>query len=424
MNRIVISAALVATISAGAVAQEIVWLETRFHRVHLRNGNFLDGKLLQMTEKDVILQLGPGQMNVRRDTVDRIEFMKVRSVWEKPKLDPPLVKKEPSETPKAASRPKAASPMQPLDVSPSLEKNTRAILDRMKIANREQKDALVEHLAQLGDNAAPYLCSLIETASEDIRERLMAAVMKMNDPAALSVAARLLDSGENSVRIRAIRIIAAGGDIEYARHLRALVDDENAAVRSSSIDALQNLGDVDSFDAVATSVVDADPGVRLSSVTAVLELGRKSGQMMRAVEVLGDGLYRNSQPKVLLDLLAGLGRTGHKEAWRSLVTQLSHSDPKVRAMAASALANCMSPEALPSVIERMTEEQDKSVRVNLAVAARNSRSQTAVPTLIDWLMSQDRDIQDAALQALVALTKQKLPLEYSAWKEWWDQANR
>jgi hypothetical protein len=39
-------------------------------------------------------------------------------------------------------------------------------------------------------------------------------------------------------------------------------------------------------------------------------------------------------------------------------------------------------------------------------------------------MSQDRDIQDAALQALVVLTKQKLPLEYGAWKEWWEQANR
>jgi len=54
------------------VAQEITWVETRFHRVHLQNGNFIDGHVLQVTNSDVLLKLPVGEMMIRKDTVDRI----------------------------------------------------------------------------------------------------------------------------------------------------------------------------------------------------------------------------------------------------------------------------------------------------------------------------------------------------------------
>ena len=42
-------------ILAATSVQDPVFVETRFHRVHLRNGNFIDGQIL--SEKPVSLEL-------------------------------------------------------------------------------------------------------------------------------------------------------------------------------------------------------------------------------------------------------------------------------------------------------------------------------------------------------------------------------
>src|SRR5687768_4428544 len=74
--------------SAGsAVAQdrppEIIVSYIRFHRVHLRNGNVIDGDLIGLTDREAVLKLSVGHIAIRRTQIEKIEFVKMRSITEK-----------------------------------------------------------------------------------------------------------------------------------------------------------------------------------------------------------------------------------------------------------------------------------------------------------------------------------------------------
>src|SRR5579872_6878724 len=72
--------ALLAWLAPPAAAQEVVWIDTQFHRVYLRNGNFIDGKIVQVNNREVHLDVVPGSMTFRLDMVDRIELIKMRTL--------------------------------------------------------------------------------------------------------------------------------------------------------------------------------------------------------------------------------------------------------------------------------------------------------------------------------------------------------
>src|SRR5258708_18777177 len=79
-----------------AALQQDGWSETSFHRIHLRNGNFIDGKVISDKPGEVILLLKSGELTVRRDQIDQVEIVKMRSWNEKPiilesKNKPPTV---------------------------------------------------------------------------------------------------------------------------------------------------------------------------------------------------------------------------------------------------------------------------------------------------------------------------------------------
>ena len=76
-------------------AQEAGWSETRFHRIHLRNGNFIDGDLIQDTRSMVVLKMPSGDFGVSKNQIARddqgqlrVEFIKMRTFRE----PPPIVK--------------------------------------------------------------------------------------------------------------------------------------------------------------------------------------------------------------------------------------------------------------------------------------------------------------------------------------------
>ncbi|HEX7901407.1 MAG TPA: hypothetical protein VF950_26850, partial [Planctomycetota bacterium] len=66
-----------------------VWTEIRFHRVHLRNGNFVDGTLVANEQESVTLRVKTGDIEITRDLIDKVEYVKMRSYKEKPADVPP-----------------------------------------------------------------------------------------------------------------------------------------------------------------------------------------------------------------------------------------------------------------------------------------------------------------------------------------------
>ena len=86
--------------------------DVRFYRVHLRNGNFLDGHLVRQDASKVVLRMSVGEMIVRRDQIERIEFIKLRSLGEPARVVP---KPAPIAAPAAPARPAEAPDRAHLD---------------------------------------------------------------------------------------------------------------------------------------------------------------------------------------------------------------------------------------------------------------------------------------------------------------------
>src|SRR5882672_8436923 len=84
-----------------ASLQQDGWSETTFDRVYLRNGNFIDGRVMENKPNEVLLQLKVGEMGIRRDQIDRVERLKLKS-WN----DKAIV----FDTPKGQVTPKSTDP--------------------------------------------------------------------------------------------------------------------------------------------------------------------------------------------------------------------------------------------------------------------------------------------------------------------------
>src|SRR6185436_21134294 len=74
--------ALILSLASAAAAQQqdqAGWVYTRFYRVHLRNGNCVDGDLVKRTDKEVIIRLPSGEISFRNDQIEKVEFVKLKS---------------------------------------------------------------------------------------------------------------------------------------------------------------------------------------------------------------------------------------------------------------------------------------------------------------------------------------------------------
>src|SRR6185503_11564542 len=99
--------AILAVPGAALFAQDADQFQTiRFHRVHLRNGNVIDGNLVALTDNMATLKLSSGEMSIKRGMIEKIEYIKMRSLLERP----PVVD-EKKEEKKADEQP--ASPATP-----------------------------------------------------------------------------------------------------------------------------------------------------------------------------------------------------------------------------------------------------------------------------------------------------------------------
>ena len=112
--------------------------ETRFHRVFLKNGNFVDGDLQRIEADTVVLRLKSGDVGINRDLVDRIEIVKMKAADEAPpKVDLParsteeLRKIEAAESPAPRVAPAYAAP-------PSVKAAVDPLASRLAKASAER----------------------------------------------------------------------------------------------------------------------------------------------------------------------------------------------------------------------------------------------------------------------------------------------
>src|SRR6185295_18511896 len=101
---------------------------------------------------------------------------------------------------------------------------------------------------------------------------------------------------------------------------------------------------------------------------------------------------------------------------------LSLNDPEsaTRGLVAEALATLAAPESIEALLPRLRSEDDKGVRLRLAALAQVLKNAEAVPPMIEWLRSTDRDVVATAAKSLQSITRQQFGESYDKWSDWWE----
>lgn len=404
-------------------AQEFDWVETRFHRIHLRNGNFIDGQLTDQSAIQVSVKMKAGDLIIKNDQVDWIELVKMRSLNERPKPIPKIPEKS---SPSAAKAKEVSTGRVSLSLSPEALSIKPAVLDlveRYRASAQERRRAVVADIAKAGPEAANVLASQLEETEGENHAVLLEIMGLLRDRRAVPSLVKLLSAKSPALRAEVADLLGLAGDDSAAGPLRALLRDPDAEVRKSALSALNLLDDRGGLDVIAGACADLDRAVRGKAAAVSLELGRKFECLDQVCRWLC-GLVDRSDPPVRADLVRVIGLTRSREGVPTLVSAVSDPESAVRALAVSALVTSGDGAARKTVLERLPLERECSPRIQLAIGAGKLKLMDSIDTMIVWLREDDKDLQAAVGNSLKILTGQDFGADPDKWLTWWRGAHR
>src|SRR5438132_6132475 len=131
--------------------------DLRFTRVHLRNGNFIDGQVVKDSVGSVLLRIRSGEIDIRRDQIDKVELVKMKSYGDRSIFfDKP---KAPDKGP-VAMPDKGPIKTPEVNTPEAIRKKVDMILFRYKQMRKNANDVLpVDQIQALGEEAVVYLAS-------------------------------------------------------------------------------------------------------------------------------------------------------------------------------------------------------------------------------------------------------------------------
>jgi len=413
MNPLILSLSFLAA-AAQAQAPLDSGAEVRFHRIHLRNGNFIDGKVTADKPDEVVVLMAAGEMAILRDQIDRVEMVKMKSYNDKAIiLDTPKAKKDEPSVPRTSKTMEVITPEQ-------IKRKVDVMLLRLKSSSTGEKEFGIAELQPLGDEGATYLASKAGAHDLAIQNAIMSALIVLGKPGP-KLAALLEEYMSNekaSLRGLALTVLTAtGGEADRARYLRPALRDPDAGVRIIAISSLGSVEDKDWFSDASDLIGDSNKDVRSRAVTICRRLSAGTPLNEKLVSIATTHL-RSADANIRGEMAGLIGVLGILEAWSSLTPLLRDTDASVRAAAAQGLMGLAAPESGPEIVSVLAAETDRWVRIYLAGAAQKLRLKAAVEPLISWLSDPQQDVRTAAEGALRTLTGQTLGTDQGKWNEW------
>ncbi len=403
--QLLLAAPLALACSLACFAQEAPrpspWTETRFHRVHLRNGNFLDGDLVKQNSKTVILNMKPlGEFAVARDMILRLEYVKMRSIKEAPVIiaasdapGPSIPKSVPTgERPDKAARPAA----DPSARRPSLtqlggaerfpaeiRKSVDGILVGHSLARSDIRTPIAPRIQALGADAMAYACWVARATPAGIEmPDLIQAVSEFEHPEVQPTLLALAVSAPDSFD------------------------------RAAAVKGLAKRGTPEALEAVHRAVGDPSGQVwRVASeeVAKLAEAGRADAGLL--IEILNKAKDKG----VVARLLAKMGGEEAIEAIRSL---LSDSGPKEKVALLQALGASGTAEDM-SFAHDLLDNSEMSIRKETCIFLGKVRNRASVRKLMDMLNDTEASVADSALWSLRKITGQTYDKTPETWERWW-----
>lgn len=393
--------------------QQEGWQETSFHRVHLRNGNFIDGRVISDKPSEVVLLLKVGEFSVRRDQIDHVELVKLKSYNEKPIV---------LTTPK---KPTVANPANPNTPAPvvktpeEIKKRVEAMIFKIKTTPGGEPEFPIQELTQLGEDGVAYLASRAPGQDPRTLNAMSAALIVLKPtPKVTEVLDSLVGNTSAGVRVMAATVlVVSGGEPAKAKYLRPLMADGDAKVRETALGLLGTTEDKDWFELMAEMSGDAVKEVRLRAMRNARAIATKHELKERFIRSLAENLG-HPESGVRTDSAAMIGAMNQREAWSLLAPVLSDPEAPVRAAVAQAIMTLAVPESADAILGAMGRETDRSTRIFLAGAVQKLRLMKGIDIVIPWLDDPQEDIRKVAEGTLKSLSGQNLGMDRAKWDAW------
>ena len=161
-----------------------------------------------------------------------------------------------------------------------------------------------------------------------------------------------------------------------------------------------------------------DSAIRTSAVISLLGLNFSS-----VYDSLIDILKNSDNDDVRISLIKAFGFAGDdSRALDCIIDLLTSENEEVRIASADALGNIRTKKAIEEMADVLLDNRKPvESRILVTGALAKTRSREAVMPLINVLESDNNDLQIAAHDALVEITKQSNGKAKSFWQEWWDR---
>jgi hypothetical protein len=373
--------------------QEPKFEEIRFHRVHLRNGNFIDGNLLRDTDNEVTIQIRIGEIVLRRELVDRIEIVKIRKISEPTKT---VAKREPRPEPLPETDrpgPVPATPIRELktsvvtaNVPEAVSRKIDTLLGMESFAvSGEDRKALVGKIVALGREGVPYLNALLQQKAGEVPVDIIGqALGEIRDPSSVDPLLGCLQNQNYLIREQAVKALAALGFPEGVTPLIKALDDESSFVARSASAGLSEMA-------------RANPA---------LGVPRKLEALLP--KATSKGLHATT-----------LGQIGDEDSRRTLQELLKSGDEDLTTAAIEGLSLCVTPEDAPAIHEVLNSTLKNAPRTACSILSR-LKYRPAVPDLIRILGGEDKDLINSAHTTLKVISGEKFSADPATWQNWWE----
>jgi HEAT repeat protein len=371
---------------AAPEAAQSPWHITRFHRIHLRNGAFIDGDLVENGSSRVVLKIKAGHFGVRRDMIDHVEFVTMKSLKETPRLPDlkkPAAPADPAEGAELAAKP--AAPVAPPPANASVRAHVDHLIADWNASKETTPYDLAPRLLALGPDAVAYCCWLVVNRNEQtpVRE-IIVAVAGTDHPAVFGALEAVSRSGNSDEQQAAVDALEFSGRPAAVDLLMKFLGSPSAQVWRSASEALIRLHRKDLF---------RDPSVALGKF---LEQEAEKAPYAITIARIGEAEGR----RVLTDYARYAMPSDRRQAFQGLVLYENPEDADL---------------ALPLLNDREAE-----IRRDACEFLGRLKSGPSCAALIELLEDDNRSVVETAHWALKRISGERFGIEVDLWRRWWE----
>jgi HEAT repeat protein len=255
--------------------------------------------------------------------------------------------------------------MEVLSAAPSIQ----AALSDSEPSVQVQAIRAIAHFR--GEGALRLLLEKVDTGYPPaVRDAAIEALSGLGEDAVPSLRSLYLQSG-GEMRVAAVRALGGTGTREGIELVRSALSDSSPLVRYYACRAIADAGDTSSADAVALLLGDPDPAVREAA-------GEACARMPEAAEKALFGMLRRGTPLQKIEASTAIRKAVYRPAVPLLADVIRDPLPEVRLSAAAALMVVSGPEAVEALVNGLRDPQIRWV----CILALRQAGTPAVPILL------------------------------------------